>query len=96
MCFLASIYALVHPQVLPPSKRCQYKATINAGIKGALVSTLKEPGAIIIGISNMQEFGCGTIGSNPHSNYLTPRNPYNTNHYCGGSSCGSASSVAAG
>ena len=75
----------------------KFKLSAHTGIKeGALVSTLKESGAIIIGISNMQEFGCGTIGSNPHSNYLTPRNPYNTNHYCGGSSSGSAASVAAG
>ena len=61
-----------------------------------LVKKFQDAGAIIIGITNMQEFGTGTLGSNPHKEYLTPRNPYNTLHYPGGSSSGSACSVAAG
>ena len=60
------------------------------------VKKFQDAGAIIIGITNMQEFGTGTLGSNPHKEYLTPRNPYNTLHYPGGSSSGSACSVAAG
>ena len=61
-----------------------------------LVQNLKEAGAVIIGITNMQEFGTGTLGSNPNSYNGIPRNPYNTGCYAGGSSSGSAVSVAAG
>ena len=61
-----------------------------------LVQNLKEAGAVIIGITNMQEFGTGTLGSNPNRYNGIPRNPYNTGCYAGGSSSGSAVSVAAG
>lgn len=61
-----------------------------------LVKNLKDAGAIIIGIANMHEFGTGAIGSNPNRFNLTPRNPYNTECYAGGSSSGSAVSIAAG
>ena len=62
----------------------------------AAVQKLKEAGAIIIGIANLQEFGTGTLGSNPNKDHLTARNPYNPQCYTGGSSSGSAVSVAAG
>ena len=61
-----------------------------------ILQRLQDAGAIIIGTTNMQEFGTGVFGSNPHKEYLTPRNPFNTLHYPGGSSSGSACSVAAG
>ena len=60
------------------------------------VQKLKDAGAVIIGVSNMHEFGTGTIGSNPNHLHLTARNPYNPHHYPGGSSSGSAVCVAAG
>ena len=60
------------------------------------VQKLKDAGAVIIGVANMQEFGAGTLGSNPNKLHLTARNPYNPQHYPGGSSSGSAVSVAAG
>ena len=60
------------------------------------VQKLKESGCVLIGIANMQEFGAGTLGSNPNPLHLTARNPYNKNCYAGGSSSGSAVSVAAG
>ena len=61
-----------------------------------LVKNFKEAGAIIIGLTNMQEFGTGVLGSNPNRFNLTARNPYNTGCFAGGSSSGSAVSVAAG
>lgn len=64
--------------------------------ESALVRKLKEAGAVIIGISNLQEFGTGTLGSNPNKYHLTARNPYDPRCYAGGSSSGSAVSVAAG
>lgn len=60
------------------------------------VRKLRDAGCVIIGVSNMQELGLGTLGSNPNPLHLTARNPYNKNHYAGGSSTGSAISVAAG
>ena len=64
--------------------------------EAAIVQKLKDAGAIIIGIANMQEFGTGALGSNPTWRHLTARNPYNMDHYPGGSSSGSAASIAAG
>ena len=63
-------------------------------VEGELMKRLKEAGAVLVGVTNMQEFGTGTLGSNPGAG--TPRNPHNPAHYCGGSSSGSAASVAAG
>ncbi|XP_064395500.1 uncharacterized protein LOC135342638 [Halichondria panicea] len=60
------------------------------------VDNLKRAGAVIIGMANLQEFGTGTLGSNPNKSHSTARNPYNTQCYPGGSSSGSAVSVAAG
>lgn len=64
--------------------------------EAAIVRKLKEAGAVIIGIANLQEFGMGALGSNPNSRHLTARNAYNTQFYCGGSSSGSGVCVAAG
>lgn len=61
-----------------------------------IVKKLRDGGAIIIGITNMHELGIGTTGNNPNRLHGTPRNPYNVNHYTGGSSSGSAAAVAAG
>ncbi|XP_078512832.1 uncharacterized protein LOC144772413 [Lissotriton helveticus] len=57
---------------------------------------LREAGAVIIGLSNMHELGTGTTGCNPNRFHGTARNPYNPQHYTGGSSSGSAAAVAAG
>ena len=74
-----------------------YVTELAGGVReAALVQKLKNAGAVIIGIANLQEFGTGTLGSNPNWRHLTARNPYNTAHYPGGSSSGSAVSVAAG
>lgn len=61
-----------------------------------IVKKLRIGGAIIIGITNMHELGIGTTGNNPNRLHGIPRNPYNVNHYTGGSSSGSAVAVAAG
>ncbi|KAI0192010.1 glutamyl-tRNA amidotransferase subunit A [Xylaria flabelliformis] len=58
------------------------------------VEKLKEAGAIIMGKTNMVEFGMDTSGSNP--TFGTPLNPYNGQYYTGGSSSGSAYAVSAG
>lgn len=74
-----------------------YSSHLGQGVpESMIVQRLKAAGAVIIGISNMHEYGTGTLGSNPHPPHLTARNPYDPCCYTGGSSSGSASSVAAG
>lgn len=58
------------------------------------VARLRKAGAVILGKVNMYEIGIDTSGFNAH--HGTPTNPYAPGHYPGGSSSGSAASVAAG
>ena len=59
-----------------------------------VVRNLKNAGAIILGKQNLHEFAYG--GSSMISAYGPVRNPWNAQHIAGGSSGGSAASVAAG
>ncbi|MBK7452187.1 MAG: amidase [Anaerolineales bacterium] len=59
-----------------------------------IVARMRAAGALLIGKANMHEIGINVTGLNPH--HGTTRNPYNTNHFTGGSSSGSATAVAAG
>ena len=58
------------------------------------VARLRALGALLIGKANMHEIGIGVTGFNAH--HGVPRNPYNPGNYTGGSSSGSAASVASG
>ncbi len=57
-----------------------------------LFTALQSSGAIIFGKNNMLEFAYGSV----HPNYGQCNNPWDVNRTSGGSSTGSASSVAAG
>jgi Asp-tRNA(Asn)/Glu-tRNA(Gln) amidotransferase A subunit family amidase len=60
----------------------------------SIAAKLRHAGALIVGKTNMHEFGIGLTGYNWH--YGPSRNPHNPKHYTGGSSGGSAAAVAAG
>jgi Asp-tRNA(Asn)/Glu-tRNA(Gln) amidotransferase A subunit family amidase len=79
-----------------------YPTTVGTRFLGAspatrdatVVARMRAAGALLIGKTNMHEIGIGVTGNNPH--HGTPRNPYNPDHYTGGSSSGVAAAVAAG
>ena len=60
----------------------------------ALVSKLKDAGAVIIGKTNLHEFAFGVTTENPH--FGATANPWDTARVPGGSSGGSAAAVVAG
>ncbi len=59
-----------------------------------VVARMRAAGALLIGKANMHEIGVGVTGLNPH--HGTARNPYNPDHYTGGSSSGPGAAVASG
>ncbi len=59
-----------------------------------VVERLKEAGAIVLGKTNVPEFGYSGVGHNPV--FETTTNPWNTNLTPGGSSAGSGAAVATG
>ncbi len=58
------------------------------------VARLKAAGAVIVGKTNLHEFGMGATSVNPH--YGPTRNPWDTSRITGGSSGGSAAAVVTG
>ena len=64
----------------------EYDATV--------VEKIRDAGGIIVGTTNLHEFGSGVTNVNPF--YGTTRNPWDTMRIPGGSSGGSAAAVAAG
>lgn len=59
-----------------------------------VVERLKAAGAVIVGKTNVPEFGYSGVGHSPIAE--TTRNPWNTDMTSGGSSAGSAAAVASG
>ncbi len=78
----------------PYTAGLKFRATEIATQDAFLVRRLREAGAILLGLTNMDEGALGAEGVNPW--YLTTHNPLRENHSAGGSSSGSAAAVAAG
>ena len=68
-----------------------FKAPIDATV----IKRLKEKGAIILGKTNMDEFGMGSFGRYGFGDKKIIRNPINEEYFAGGSSAGSAVAVRA-
>ena len=66
--------------------------TYNSPFDATVVELLKRDGAIIIGKTNLDEFGMGSLGL--HTIFEPVKNPLNENWCIGGSSSGSAAAVA--
>ncbi|QAY66825.1 Asp-tRNA(Asn)/Glu-tRNA(Gln) amidotransferase subunit GatA [Paenibacillus protaetiae] len=72
----------------------QFLSNYNPIYNATAVRKLNAAQSVTIGKLNMDEFAMG--GSNENSSFYPTRNPWNTEHVPGGSSGGSAASVAAG
>lgn len=59
-----------------------------------VAARLRSAGALLVGKANMHEIGINVFGLNPV--HGTTRNPYNPDHFTGGSSSGPATAVASG
>ena len=66
-----------------------------APIDATVVNKLKEKGAIIVGKTNMDEFGMGSLGMYGYGERKIVHNPINEDYFAGGSSAGSAAAVRA-
>jgi aspartyl-tRNA(Asn)/glutamyl-tRNA(Gln) amidotransferase subunit A len=64
------------------------------GENATVVTKLKNAGMAVVGKTNLHEFAFGVTSVNSH--YGTPRNPWDLERICGGSSGGSACAVASG
>ncbi|CAM3966810.1 Asp-tRNA(Asn)/Glu-tRNA(Gln) amidotransferase subunit GatA [Cohnella lubricantis] len=72
----------------------QFLANYNPIYDAGVVTKLKSAQSVTVGKLNMDEFAMG--GSNENSSFHPVRNPWDTSRVPGGSSGGSAASVAAG
>ena len=89
-----SIKDLFDVQGVPTTAASRVRAGHVAQTDAPVVAKLREAGAILIGKSNLHEFAFGTTGEN--SAFGLTRNPHDRGRSPGGSSSGSAASVAAG
>lgn len=58
-----------------------------------MITRLKAKGALIVGKTNMDEFGMGSLGMYGFDTQKVVRNPLDESRFAGGSSAGSAAAV---
>lgn len=78
----------------PTTVGTSFLGTAPAREDATVVARMRAAGALLIGKANMHEIGIGVTGFNLR--HGTARNPYDVDHYTGGSSSGPAAAVAAG
>ena len=78
----------------PTTVGTSFLGTTPAKEDATVVARMRAAGALMVGKTNMHEIGINVTGLNPHHGIT--RNPYNTDHFTGGSSSGSGTAVAAG
>lgn len=89
-----SIKDLLDTDDMPTTYGSRHFQSHRPGISANVVQRLRAAGAIILGKTNLHEYAYGTTSENSH--YGDSRNPWNRAKITGGSSGGSASSVASG
>ena len=95
---LAGVPIAVKDNLLVEGERCECASAILRGFRAPYTATtvlqLQRAGAVVIGRTNMDEFGMGS--SSERSVHGPVRNPSDPSRTAGGSSGGSAAAVAAG
>ena len=89
-----SVKDLIDLEGLPTTAASRVRGGHRASTDASVLRRLREAGAIFIGKCNLHEFAFGTTGED--SAFGATRNPHAPGHMAGGSSSGSAASVAAG
>jgi aspartyl-tRNA(Asn)/glutamyl-tRNA(Gln) amidotransferase subunit A len=83
----------VKDNILTAGMECTASSNILKGFRSPIDSTavhrLRDAGAIVVGMANMDEMGMGSFGMYG-ANGTMVRNPIDEDHFCGGSSAGSA------
>ncbi|BCI52493.1 allophanate hydrolase [Mycolicibacterium litorale] len=95
---LAGLTAAVKNNVdvagIPTTAACPGYATGAAGVDAPVVARLRAAGAVVIGVTNLDQFATGLVGTrSPHGAVRDARRP---EYISGGSSSGSAVAVALG
>ncbi|RST72959.1 amidase [Siminovitchia acidinfaciens] len=83
----------IHVKGIPATSGSRIDQNFVPKQNAPVISTLLNEGAVMVGKTNMHEFAFGITNNNPF--YGPARNPWNPDYISGGSSGGSAVSVAA-
>ena len=89
-----SVKDIIYTEELPTTAGSRAHPPDKSRFDATVVQRLKDAGGILIGKSTLHEWACGITGENDA--FGTAQNPWRLGHIAGGSSSGSAVSVATG